>query len=84
MQPIKLNARVGRDRRISLQLPADVPEGEVVEVIVQTPATGEAGERPQREYLEALLRRLAEGKRARLSKEEIDAYLAEERASWER
>jgi RNase H-fold protein (predicted Holliday junction resolvase) len=84
MEPIKLNARVGRDRRLSLQLPADVAEGEVVEVIVRTPAKGEAGERPQREHLEAFLRRLAEGKRARLSKEEIDAYLAEERASWER
>jgi hypothetical protein len=84
MEPIKLNARVGRDRRISLQLPADVAEGEVVEVIVRTPATGEAGEQPPREHLEALLRRLAEGNRVRLSKEGIDAYLAEERASWER
>jgi hypothetical protein len=81
MQAIKLHARVDRDRRLSLQLPEDVPEGDV-EVIVLAPARPDAS--ACRQHLERLLDRLATNPRARLSKEQIDAQLAEERASWER
>lgn len=81
MQAIKLHARVDHDRKLSLQLPDDVPEGDV-EVIVLAP------ERPAgdacREHLETLFRKLASSPRARMSKAEIDAYLVQERAAWER
>lgn len=83
MQAIKLSARVDRDRRISLQLPPEVPPTDV-EVIVLVPEPAGDAEAAQRQHLEALFRRLDASVRARLSKEEIDAYLAEERASWER
>lgn len=81
MQVIKLHAHVDRDRKLSLQLPDEVPEGDV-EVIVLAPAPVDAQDR--RQHLETLLRKLASGSRTRLSKAQIDAYLAEERAGWER
>lgn len=83
MQAIKLNAHVGRDRRVSVQLPEDMPEGEV-EIIVLARGAAEADENTRRAYLETLLRRIAASDRPRRSKAEIDAYLAGERASWER
>lgn len=83
MQAIKPSARVNGDRRISLQLPPEVPLTDVeVIVLVLEPAADADDE--QRKHLEALFRRLDASARSRLSKEEIDAYLAEERASWER
>jgi len=80
MQAIKLHAHVDRDRKLSLQLPEEVPEGDV-EVIVLAPARSDI--RDTRQHLEMLLRKLAASSRVRLSKTEIDAHLAEERASWE-
>jgi len=81
MQAVKLRAHVDRDRKLSLQLPDEVPEGDV-EVIVLAPERADA--RDRRQHLEDLFRKLAASRRARLSKVEIDAYLAAERASWER
>lgn len=81
MQAIKLHAHVDSDRKLSLQLPNEVPEGDV-EVIVLVPSHADV--RDPRQHLETLLRKLAACSRTRLSKAEIDAYLAEERASWER
>lgn len=81
MQAIKLNARVDCHRRLSLQLPAEVPEGEV-EVIILAPSAGALNDR--RRHLETLLGKLETHPRPRLSKSEIDAYLAQERVSWER
>jgi len=81
MQAVKLHAHVDRDRKLSLPLPVEVPEGDV-EVIVLAPQRGAPGDR--RQHLERLLGKLAASARVRLSKDEIDAYLAQERASWER
>jgi hypothetical protein len=83
MQAIKLKARVGADRRISVELPPEVPETDV-EVIVLVPGPETDRENEQRRALEALFRKLDAGGRPRLSKEEIDRYLEGERASWER
>jgi hypothetical protein len=81
MQAIKLHAHVDRDRKLSLQLPDEVPEGDV-EVIVLAPTPVDV--RDRRQHLETLFRKLAASSRTRLSKAEIDAYLADERATWER
>ena len=78
---VKLQARVDRDRKLSLQLPEIVPVGEV-EVIVHAPTQARADD--ARQHLEALLSRVAASARSRPTQAEIDAYLAEERASWER
>lgn len=83
MQAIKLKTRIGRDHRIEIDLPPEVPEGEV-EVIVLVPEAVQDSEAEQRRYLEEFFRKLDATDRPHLSKEEIDRYLEEERASWER
>jgi len=81
MQAIKLHAHVDRDRKLSLQLPEDVPLGDV-EVILLAPVRSDAS--ACRQYLVRLMDRLAASPRIRLSKAQIDAHPAAERASWER
>jgi hypothetical protein len=78
MHAIKLKKHVGEDRRIAIDLPAGFPEGEV-EVIVLAPAGAEDSSEALRTFFAELDR--APGRR--LSREEVDDYLAKERASWE-
>ena len=79
MQAIKLSTRVGRDHRIEIDLPPEVPEGEV-EVIVLIPETASS---TAKESLRAFFEQLDQSLHKRLTKEEIDRYIAEERASWD-
>lgn len=77
VRAIKLSATIGGDRTVVLKLPGDVPEGsaEVIVLVPDEPATD----------VEGLLRVAAEWREKhprRRTKEEIDRYLAEERASW--
>jgi len=81
MQAIKLNAHVDRDRKLLLQLPDEVPEGDV-EVIVL--AQQRVVWQDRKQHLEALLGKLAASSRTRLSKAQIDDFLAQERTAWER
>ena len=76
MRAIKVQAQVSKDHTIRLQLPEDVQEGPA-EVIVLVSEGRDRGR-----SLKEFLANLATTPRARLSKEEIDRYLAEERASW--
>ena len=77
---------IKRDHYLNLTLPPDFPEGEV-EITVrstasettQTAAIGEQGKRDL-DALFAYLDQLPPGAR---SKEEIDRYIADERASWD-
>jgi hypothetical protein len=81
MQAVKLKAKVGRDHRIELELPTEIPEGEVEVIILaaETPGQAKAGLKTLREFND-WLRQQPSTKR---SKEEIDAYIAAERASWD-
>lgn len=81
MQAIKLRAYVDRDRKLSLQLPAEVPESDV-EVIVLAPARADV--REGRRHLEKQLCKLTANLRARRFKAEIDADGVEKRASSDR
>lgn len=77
----KTRVHVTPNQPLQLTLPADVPEGEA-EVIVLV--TGPAEEQPGvsgtlRTFSDWLAKQPASGR----SKEDIDQYLAEERASWE-
>jgi hypothetical protein len=77
MRAIKLQAQVDKDHTLHLHLPQDVREGPA-EVIVLVQEAAEPGHR-----LADFLAQLAERPRTTRSKEEIDQYLQEERASWE-
>lgn len=83
MCAIKLKAHIKSDHRLELELPADVPEGEA-EVIVLVEETQRVQDREQRRYLEAFFEDLDKTDRPRMTKEEIDRYLEEERVGWER
>jgi hypothetical protein len=86
MHALKLTAIIDSSRRVELRLPSDTPEGKA-EVIVlvgehdavdSTSASAEVDE-----SLEQLFAAIDRMPRKRLTKDEIDRYLAEERASWD-
>ena len=79
MHAIKLNAHIDSSHRIEIQLPSDAPEGdaEVIILISSPPSPKEEG---LRSFFDNLDRHAPQ---QRYSKEEIDAYLAKERASWD-
>jgi len=79
MQSIKLTAQVGPDHRIELDLPPEIPQG-VVEIIV---LAGEVPLAPPSPSLREFFEEIDKLPHARRTKEEIDGYLAEERASWD-
>lgn len=78
MRAIKLNAHVAKDRTLRLYLPEDVQEGPA-EVIVLVP---EGTQRPTHKLQDFLAGLSAHPRRIR-TKEEIDTYLEQERASWD-
>lgn len=82
MQALKLKAIIGPDHRLELTVPDDLPQGEV-EVILLAPNSAPTGEHAAGESLRAFFQELDRSPRQRLSKEEIDRYLEEERANWD-
>jgi hypothetical protein len=82
MRAIKLQARIGSDHMLHLQLPVDLAEGPA-EIIVLVPDATEP-ESDNKTNLETFLDKLERGPRHIRSKDEIDRYLTEERESWER
>ena len=79
MNAVKLQAVVSENRELKITLPPEVPLG-VVEVIVLIPEP-----EPKGSGVESMLRLVEEWRAThpvRRSKEEIDRYLEEERASW--
>ena len=79
MNAVKLQAVVSENRELKITLPPEVPSG-AVEVIVLVPEP-----EPKGSDVESMLRLVEEWRAkhpVRRSKEEIDRYLEEERASW--
>ncbi len=79
MNAVKLQAVVSENRELKITLPPEVPPG-AVEVIVLVPEP-----EPKGSDVESMLRLVEEWRAkhpVRRSKEEIDRYLEEERASW--
>ena len=89
MHAHKISVTVPASRRLEIELPSDLPEGEA-EVIVLFPQRAAQGPvRPRPGSREAILAAepVTEAWRTAnpdklLTADEIDAYLAEERASW--
>ncbi|QGU32418.1 hypothetical protein [Thermochromatium tepidum] len=79
MRALKFNATIDSRRRLQLELPADSPKGEV-EVIVLVPERFGPNDSTS---LQDFFRQLdAHPLQRCYTREEIDAYLAGERASW--
>ncbi|NEV64431.1 hypothetical protein [Thiorhodococcus minor] len=80
MPEARFNAVLGGSHHLdlTLDLPTDFPTGEV-EIIVRSAQPIE----PPDAGLEALFAAIDRMPRRRLTKEEIDTYIAEERASWD-
>jgi hypothetical protein len=81
MRAIKITGTISPNHTLHLQLPDDVSAGpaEVIVLVPEQQTTTKAGQ-----GLAAFLRNLRETPRKIRSKEEIDRYLNEEPASWER
>ena len=78
MRALKFNVSIDSNHRIKLQLPLDTPEGEV-EVIVLIPDSLS----PTKEGLRSFFDELDGQPRQGRTKENIDAQIAKERASWD-
>lgn len=82
MQAYKTHQKITEDRHVTLTVPDEFPIGEAeIIVLAQVPEAVRVG---QRESLESFFRKLDSTPPSGRSKEDIDRYLEEERASWER
>lgn len=79
MQAVRLNAVLGPDRCLRIEVPAGIPTGEVEVIVLAKDAPGDSAE----QSLKELFAELDRMPHKRVTKEEIDRYLAEERASWD-
>lgn len=79
MQTLKFKGTIDSNHRLTLQLPADTPIGEADVIVLVPDGAAEA----KREHLQNLFAEIDRSPHARLSKDEIDRYVAEERASWD-
>ena len=79
MHTLVIKAHIDSTRRIEIQLPSDAPEGDA-EITIRMPSPPASKEAGLRAFFDHLDRHPPQRHH---SKEEIDAYMAEERASWD-
>jgi len=79
MKAVKLEGHVTKNHKLNLTVPEDVNTGPV-EVILLVPEKEENG---KTQNIKSFLKQLSKSKTARLSKEEIDQSLANERNGWD-
>ncbi|MCU0836321.1 MAG: hypothetical protein MUC77_18115 [Chromatiaceae bacterium] len=79
MQAVRLNAVLGDDHRLQVVVPEEIPVGEVEVIVLATSPTPARAE----QTLSELFAELDRMPHRRLTKEEVDRYIAEERASWD-
>ncbi len=77
MKAVKLKGHITKDKTLDIQIPQHVEEGPV-EVLLLIPRR----RKPKKSLLE-VLDEIMESPHPRMTKEEIDQYLEEERNSWE-
>jgi hypothetical protein len=83
MRAVKLKAEVTRDRTLRLELPDEVTEGPAEVIILLEDSSGVALQQPEGGTLDEFLAESVVDHRFLRSKEQIDSYLAAERAAWE-
>ncbi|MFO1291819.1 MAG: hypothetical protein U1F07_01945 [Rubrivivax sp.] len=83
LHTVKLEAVVDQTHQLHLQLPPDTPAGKAEVIVMVTPSAAPANAAPM-VSLRAFFAELdARPLRNPRSKEEIEAQIAEERASWD-
>lgn len=82
MQAVKLKVTI-RDHQIVTDLPKDLPDGEAEVIVLYEGAAPSDRPVPASESLSALFREFERSPHPRMTKEEIDHYIAEERAGWD-
>lgn len=82
MHNVRLKVNV-RDHRLMAELPHDFPDGEAEIIVLARPAANAGTPDSASQSLVEWFRELDRNPRRRMTKAEADAYLAEERASWE-
>jgi len=81
MQSVKLRVSV-QNHRITEELPPEVPDGEAEVVIHYEEKLAGSVEQARRRHLEALFQDIECSGDGKLTREQIDQLVAEERASW--
>ena len=81
MQSVKLKVSV-QNHRIAEELPPEVPDGEAEVVIHYEEKPVASVEQARLRHLEALFRDIECSGEGKLTREQIDQLVAEERASW--
>ena len=79
MQAVRLNAVVDDDHRLQVVVPEEIPVGQVEVIVLATSPTSAGTD----QTLAELFAELDRMPHRRLTKEEVDRYIAEERASWD-
>ena len=81
MQSVKLRVSV-QNHRIAEELPPEVPDGEAEVVIHYEEKPAASVEQARRRHLEALFQDIERSGEGKLTPEQIDQLVAEERAGW--
>lgn len=84
LHTVKLNAVVDLSHQLHLQLPPDTPAGDAEVIVIVTPATpAETSAAPPAVSLREFFARLGANPRPRLSAEEVDRWIDDERNAWD-
>ena len=79
MQAVRLRAVGGNDRQLQITVPDEIPVGEVEVIVLERRLSGARTEH----CLGELFAELDRMPHRSLTKEQVDGYLSEERASWD-
>jgi hypothetical protein len=82
LYPVKLEAVVDQHHQLHLQLPPDTPVGDAELIVLVTPTAPATSTAPMASLLAFFAELDADG-RPRLSAEEVDRWIEEERNDWE-
>ena len=82
LHTVKLKAVIDQSRQLHLQLPPDTPNGEAEVIVLVTPDTLAASAAPIASLRE-FFAKLDADPRPRLSAEEVDRWIEEERNAWD-
>lgn len=82
MHTIKLKAVIDSSRQLHLQLPPDTPAGSAEVIVTVTPTPDAANAAPMASLCEFFARLDADG-RPRLSAQEVDRWIEDERNAWD-
>lgn len=82
MQALKMKVQI-HDNHFAANLPISMPDGEAEIIVLYDTSTPGAPEVNGKQDLFKLFSEIDQSEHTRMSKVDVDAYLAKERASWD-